>query len=84
LTILFPDYFFSAAAALRGPLRVRAFVRVRWPRTGKTPAVTESTIATDIHQPLDVHRRLSTKITLDRELSDLIANFFKISVRQDP
>ena len=23
-------YFFSAAAALRGPLRVRAFVRVRW------------------------------------------------------
>src|ERR687883_428386 len=29
------DYFFSAWAALRGPLRVRAFVRVRWPRTGR-------------------------------------------------
>src|SRR5512137_2211619 len=27
-------YFFSATPALRGPLRVRAFVRVRWPRTG--------------------------------------------------
>jgi len=30
------DYvpFFSDTPALRGPLRVRAFVRVRWPRTG--------------------------------------------------
>src|SRR5512137_360849 len=28
-------YFFSATPALRGPLRVRAFVRVRWPRTGR-------------------------------------------------
>src|SRR3954469_15964971 len=29
------SYFFSAAAARFGPLRVRAFVRVRWPRTGR-------------------------------------------------
>src|SRR6185295_76817 len=28
-------YFFSAWAALRGPLRVRALVRVRWPRMGR-------------------------------------------------
>ena len=28
-------YFLSAAAPLRGPLRVRALVRVRWPRIGK-------------------------------------------------
>ena len=27
--------FFFAIAPLRGPLRVRAFVRVRWPRTGR-------------------------------------------------
>ena len=27
-------YFFAPAIALRGPLRVRALVRVRWPRTG--------------------------------------------------
>src|SRR5689334_924156 len=34
MRILFPVYFFSAWAALRGPLRVRALVRVRWPRNG--------------------------------------------------
>src|SRR3954469_3275875 len=28
MSYLFPSYFFSACAALRGPLRVRAFVRV--------------------------------------------------------
>ena len=28
-------YFFSDWAALRGPLRVRALVRVRWPRMGR-------------------------------------------------
>src|SRR5688572_12070895 len=28
-------YFLTIAPDLRGPLRVRAFVRVRWPRTGK-------------------------------------------------
>src|SRR5690606_37110396 len=33
--IQFLDYFFRDAAARRGPLRVRALVRVRWPRTGK-------------------------------------------------
>src|SRR3954468_17430442 len=31
----FPVYFLSDCAARRGPLRVRAFVRVRWPRTGR-------------------------------------------------
>src|SRR5512140_132430 len=35
MTVLFRDYFFSAWAALRGPLRVRALVRVRWPRIGR-------------------------------------------------
>src|SRR5919204_2123573 len=29
------DFFFCAIVPLRGPLRVRAFVCVRWPRTGK-------------------------------------------------
>src|SRR6185437_2994571 len=28
-------FFFAATAPLRGPLRVRAFVCVRWPRTGR-------------------------------------------------
>ena len=30
-----PGAFFFATAAFLGPLRVRAFVEVRWPRTGK-------------------------------------------------
>jgi hypothetical protein len=30
----FPTGAFILIAALRGPLRVRALVRVRWPRTG--------------------------------------------------
>ena len=30
----FPGGAFSLTACLRGPLRVRALVRVRWPRTG--------------------------------------------------
>lgn len=30
-----PGAFFLATAALRGPFLVRAFVEVRWPRTGK-------------------------------------------------
>src|SRR3569623_2009182 len=29
------NYFFSDCAALRGHLRVRALVRVRWPRAGQ-------------------------------------------------
>src|SRR5271165_2970467 len=29
------DYFFLPAIALAGPLRVRALVWVRWPRTGR-------------------------------------------------
>src|SRR4029077_4656467 len=31
----FPTGTFSLTAALRGPFRVRAFVRLRWPRTGR-------------------------------------------------
>ena len=37
INILFPGYFvfFFATAPLRGPFLVRAFVFVRWPRTGR-------------------------------------------------
>ena len=35
LNYFLPGAFFLATAALRGPLRVRALVDVRWPRTGK-------------------------------------------------
>jgi hypothetical protein len=49
---------------------------------GQTTAMAESTVATDVHQTLDVHRRLTTQVTFDSELGDLIANFFQIRVRQ--
>jgi hypothetical protein len=35
ISYFLPGAFFFATAALRGPFRVRAFVDVRWPRTGK-------------------------------------------------
>ena len=35
ITYFLPGAFFLATAALRGPFLVRAFVLVRWPRTGK-------------------------------------------------
>jgi len=34
LCYVFAAVFFLPATVLRGPRRVRAFVRVRWPRTG--------------------------------------------------
>jgi hypothetical protein len=44
--------------------------------------VAEAAIATDVHQTLDVHRGFAAQIAFDRELRDLIANLFKIAVRQ--
>src|SRR5690606_17295783 len=48
----------------------------------QTTTVTETAIATDVHQTLDVHSRFATQITLDRVLSDLIANLFELSIVQ--
>jgi hypothetical protein len=45
-------------------------------------AMTESPVATDIHQTLDVHGRFAAKVALDRELGDLIADLFEIAVSQ--
>ena len=42
----------------------------------------ETTVATDVHQALDVHRGFTAQITFDGELSDLVANFFQITVRE--
>jgi hypothetical protein len=42
----------------------------------------ETTVATDVHQTLDVHRRLATQITLDRELRDVIPDFFQVRIGQ--
>jgi hypothetical protein len=77
-----PDYFFRAAAALRGPLagtRIRASTLATH---GQTTAVAEAAIASDIHQTLDIHRGFTTKITFNRELGDLIADLLQITVGQ--
>jgi hypothetical protein len=44
--------------------------------------MTEATVATDVHQSLDVHGCFTTEVTLNRELRDLVANFFQIPVSQ--
>ena len=58
--------FFLPAIGLAGPLRVRALVCVRWPRTGRPRAMAQAAVAAEIHQPLDVHRHFAPQIALDR------------------
>jgi hypothetical protein len=42
----------------------------------------EPAIAANVHQTLDVHRGLATKITLDRKERNLIANLFQIAISE--
>ena len=44
--------------------------------------MTEAAVAADVHQTLDVHRGFTTQVTFDRELGDLVADFFQITVGQ--
>jgi hypothetical protein len=44
--------------------------------------MTEAAVAADVHQTLDVHGRLATQVAFDRELGDLVADFFEIAVGQ--
>ena len=81
------DYFFLPAIGLALPLRVRALVWVRWPRTGRLRAVAQAPIAAKIHQPLDVHRDLAAKIALDHIIAvDRLANLddFRVGELRDP
>ena len=63
---LFANYFFLPAIDLAGPLRVRALVWVRWPRTGRSAAMAQAAIAAEIHQTLDVHAGLATQVAFDQ------------------
>ncbi len=54
--------------ARRGPLRVRALVCVRCPRTGKRAAMSQTAIATDVHQALDVHLDALAQVAFDLAL----------------
>ena len=76
-------YFFLPAIGRAGPLRVRALVWVRWPRTGKPAAMTQPAVAAEVHQPLDVHRDLAPEIALDDEVAvDDVANLADLGVGQ--
>ncbi len=50
------------------PLRVRALVWVRWPRTGRLLAVPEPAIAAEIHQPLDIELHLAAQVAFDEKI----------------
>jgi len=43
---------------------------------GQATAMTETAVATDVHQTLDVHGGFTTQVTFDGDTSDLIADFF--------
>ena len=50
---------------LRGPLRVRALVCVRWPRTGKSAQMADAAIAFDALQALEIHAEFAAQIAFD-------------------
>jgi hypothetical protein len=49
---------------------------------GQTTAMTETTVATNVHQAFDVHGGFTPQITLDGENSDLVADFLEVGVGQ--
>ena len=58
LYVLADAFFLLATVPRRGPLRVRALVCVRWPRTGKPRRWRKPAVGAHLDQPLDVHREL--------------------------
>ena len=61
--------FFLPAMALAGPLRVRALVWVRWPRTGRLLRWRKAAVAAQIHQALDVHGGVAAQIAFHQEVA---------------
>lgn len=65
----------------------RAFTSTRistraLPTHRQATTMTKATIASNIHQTLNIHGGFATKITFNQVLSNLIANFLQISIRQ--
>ena len=44
--------------------------------------MTKTTVATDVHQSLDIHRGFTAQVTFNGELLNLLANFFQIAIRK--
>ena len=75
--------FFLPATVRFGPLRVRALVLVRWPRTGRPMAVAATLVAADLDLAADVGLDLATEVTLDLEVGfDLVAELDQLLVTQ--
>jgi hypothetical protein len=58
-------------------LRVRALVRVRWPRIG-SPARWRLPRHVPIHQPLDIHGDLAAQVAFSRDFRHLLAQFVHV------
>jgi len=71
----------EATVARRGPLRVRALVRVRWPRTRQAALVALAAVASQVDQALDVHRYFAAQVALDRVARDLHAQRVELGLR---
>src|SRR5262252_2439358 len=56
-------------AAARAGVRTRALAPQR-----QAAAVTDAAVATEVHQPFDVHRGLAAQVALDRESRDHVAD----------
>jgi len=49
---------------------------------GQTTAMTETTVASNVHQALDVHGGFTAQIAFNGEMRDLVAYFLQIAIRQ--
>ena len=69
---------------LRGPLRVRALVEVRWPRTGKPAAMANATITVDRLEAFQIALHFAAKIAFDRDFvrRDRLNDFVDLLRRQ--
>src|ERR1019366_6185748 len=59
-------FFLFATVPRRGPLRVRALVCVRCPRTGRLGGCAQPPVGTHLDVPLDVHRDFFAQVAFDR------------------
>ena len=76
------DYFFSDCAALRGPLRVRAFGAGTQAANRQALAMTQAAVAAKVHQTLDAHRDFAAKVAFDNKLADFVTQLFQLVVVQ--
>ena len=44
--------------------------------------MTETAVATDVHETLDVHGQFATQVTFDGDLAHLVPDFFQVGVGQ--